>query len=82
MLSFRFNTVPLHDVVVFMSSFEGRLHLCKLVLNAVQLDTCVFASLSDFADLLFFFTKTEINSLMLVRQLFGQSILESNHQNL
>lgn len=52
------------------------------MLDAVELDTCILAGLPDFANLFFLLTKTEVDTLVLVRELFSKSILKTNHQNL
>lgn len=42
MLLFSVDTVTLDDVVVVVGALESGLHAGKLVLNAIQLDTCLF----------------------------------------
>ena len=42
-LSFRFNSIPLNDVVVIVSALKCRLHPSKLVLNSIELYTRFFS---------------------------------------
>ena len=80
MLSLSLNSVSLDDIVVVVSSLEGSLHTSKLMLNSIELHTSLFSGLSDLSDLLFFLTEGEIDSLVLIRELFGESILQTGHQ--
>jgi hypothetical protein len=41
-LLFGIYTVTLDDVVVIVGALKSGLHAGKLVLNAIQLDTCLF----------------------------------------
>ena len=82
MLSFCFNSITLYNIVVVMSSFETSLHFCELMLNSVQLNTSFFTGLPDFSDFFFFFSKLEVNTFVFVSKLFGESVLEPNHENL
>ena len=65
-----------------MSSFETSLHFCELMLYSVQLNTSFFTGLPDFSDFFFFFSKLEVNTFVFVSKLFGESVLEPNHENL
>lgn len=74
------DSVALDDVIVVVSALEFGLHLGQLVLNSVQLDTGIFSRLLDLADFFFPLAELEIDSLVLVRQLLGQGILQPRHQ--
>ena len=80
MLTFCFSAITLHNIVVVMGSLEGRLHTGKLMLNAIELHTGLLARLSDLSDRFFGFTKFQVDTLMLIRQLLGQSVLQTSHE--
>ena len=82
MLALSLSSVPLNDIVVVVSALEGRLHTGKLMLYSVELDTCLLSGLSDLSDGFFTFAKFEIHTLVLVRQLLCQRVLEARHQRL
>ena len=82
MLTFSLCAITLHNVVVVMGSLEGRLHTGKLMLNAIELHTGLLARLSDLSDRFFGFTKFQVDTLMLIRQLLGQSVLQTGHERL
>jgi len=82
MLAFSLNAIALHNIVIVMSSFEGGLHLRQLVLNTIELDTCLFTCLAYLSDFLFLLTKLQIDALVLVSKLLSQSVLETCHQGL
>ena len=82
MLAFGLDSVPLYDVVVVVRTFKASLHLGKLVLHSVQLDTCFLTRLAYFAYFFFFFSQLEIHTLVLIRELLCESVLEGNHQHL
>ena len=82
MLSLSLSPVALHDVVVIVSALECGLHARQLMLHAVQLHTSLLTRLSNLADGLFGLAKFQINTLVLVRQLLRESILQTGHQRL
>lgn len=82
MLTFSFNSVSLHDVIVVMSAFKTSLHFCKLMLNSIKLNTSLLASLSHFADFFLLFSQLQINTFMFICELFRQSILKRDHEYL
>lgn len=82
MLTLGLDSVPLHDIVVVVSSFESCLHLGELVLHAVELNTGVLTRLAHLTDFFLFFAKLEVDALVFSRQLLGQGILETDHQDL
>lgn len=81
-LSLSINTVSLHNVVVVMCALKSRLHLGKLMLNTVQLHTSLFAGLSDLANFFLFLSELQVNTFVLVSELFGKSVLQTRHQRL
>jgi hypothetical protein len=56
-LALGLNTVPLNDVVIIVGALKGGLHFCELVLHSVKLNTGLFATLADFANLFFLLTE-------------------------
>lgn len=76
------NTIALHNVVIIVSALKSCLHAGKLVLHAIELDTCLFTGLSNFAHFLFLFAKLKVYALVFVCQLLSQGILEPRHQRL
>ena len=82
MLTLGFGAVSLYDIVVIVGTLEGRLHTCELVLYSVKLYTGLLARLSDFADGLFSLSQFEIDTLVLVGQLFGERVLQARHERL
>lgn len=52
------------------------------MLNAIELHTGLLARLSDLSDRFFGFTKFQIDTLMLIRQLLGQSVLQTGHERM
>ena len=82
MLALSLGPVTLHDVVVVVSALESGLHAGQLVLDSVKLHTGLFTGLTNLADGLFALTQLEIHSLVLVRQLLGQSVLQTSHERL
>ena len=81
-LSLRLGPVALHDVVVIVSALECGLHARQLVLHAVQLHTSLLTRLSNLADGLFGLAKFQINTLVLIRQLLSEGVLQARHQRL
>ena len=69
-LAFGFDAVALNDVVVVVGALECGLHFGELVLDSVELDTGVFARLADLTHFFFLLSKLEIDTFMLIRQLF------------
>ena len=82
MLTFCFSAITLHNIVVVMGSLEGSLHTGKLMLYAIELHTGLLARLSDLSDRFFGFTKFQVDTLMLIRQLLCQSVLQTGHERL
>ena len=81
-LSFGLGSVALHDVVVVVSALECGLHARQLMLHAIQLHTSLLTRLSNLADGLFGLAKFQINTLVLVRQLLSEGVLQARHQRL
>jgi len=48
--------VTLHDIVIIVSPLEGGLHARQLMLNAIELHTCLLTGLANLADRLFSLT--------------------------
>jgi len=69
-LAFGFDAVALNDVVVVVGALECGLHFGELVLDSVELYTGVFTRLADFTHFFFLLSKLEIDTFMLIRQLF------------
>ena len=82
MLALGLSAIPLNDVVVIVCSLEGSLHAGKLMLYAVQLHTSLLTAHSDLTNRLFGLAKFQVNTLVLVRQLFGEGVLQARHQRL
>ena len=82
MLSLSIDTISLNNVVVVMSTLESRLHLGKLMLHTIQLNTSLFAGLSYLANFFLFLSELQVNTFVLVCQLFGKSVLQTSHQGL
>ena len=82
MLAFGLTSVPLNNIVVIVRPFKCGLHAGKLVLHSIELHTSLFALLADLAHGLLAFAKFQVNTLVLIRQLFRQSVLQSGHQRL
>lgn len=82
MLTLGFGAVSLYDIVVIVGTLEGRLHTSQLVLYSVKLYTGLLARLSDFADGLFSLSQFEIDTFVLVGQLFGERVLQARHERL
>ena len=82
MLTFGFNSVSLHNVVVVVGTFKSGLHFGELVLDTVQLYTGVFTGLSHFTDFFLLLTELKINALVFISQLLSQGVLETDHENL
>ena len=69
-LALSFHSVSLDDVVVVVGALECGLHFGELVLDSVELDTGVFTRLADLTHFFFLLSKLEIDTFMLIRQLF------------
>jgi hypothetical protein len=76
------HSVSLDDVVVVVGPLELSLHLCELMLNSIELNTCVFSSLLNLPNFLFLLSQLQVDSLVLVRQLFSEGVLQTGHQRL
>ena len=79
MLLFGLYAVALHDVVVVVGALKSCLHAGQLVLHAIQLNTGLFTSLTNLAHFFLLFSELQIDTLMLVRQLLCQGVLEPCH---
>lgn len=67
MLLFSLYAVSLHDVVVVVGALKSCLHAGQLVLDAIQLNTSLFTSLTNFAHFFLLFAELQIDTFMLVR---------------
>jgi hypothetical protein len=81
-LFFGIHTVLLDNIVVVVSALESGLHLCELMLHAVQLHTDLLSLLLDFPDLFLLLSEFEVDPLVLIRQLLCQGVLKSLHEGL
>lgn len=81
-LTFGFDTVSLHDVIVIVSSFKGGLHASKLMLNSIELHTGLFAGHADLADLFILLAKLQVNTLMSVSELLCKGVLKTTHERM
>ena len=70
MLAFGLTSVPLYNIVVIVRPFKCSLHAGKLVLHSIELHTSLFTLLADLAHGLLAFAKFQVDTLMLIRQLF------------
>jgi hypothetical protein len=66
-LLFSLYAVSLHDVVVVVGALKSCLHAGQLVLDAIQLNTSLFTSLTNFAHFFLLFAELQIDTFMLVR---------------
>ena len=82
MLALSLSSVPLDNVVVVVSALESGLHARQLMLDAVKLYTCLFTLLANLSDSLLGLTEFEIDTFVLIRELFGQRVLHTRHQRL
>jgi hypothetical protein len=82
MLPLSFSSVSHDDVEVVMGAFKLSLHFGKLMLDTIELYTCLLTVLLHSSDFIFFLTELQVNSLVLIGQLLGQSILKTSHQGL
>ena len=77
-----FGSISLDDILVVMFSLKLGLHLGKLMLDSIELHTCLFTILFDSSNFIFFFSELQVNTLVLIGQLLRQSILQTGHQRL
>ena len=82
MLALSLSTIPLDDVVVIVGTLEGSLHASQLMLYAVQLHTSLLTAHSDLTYGLFGLAKFQVDTLVLIRQLFSEGVLQARHQRL
>ena len=82
MLALSLSTIPLNDVVVIVGTLEGSLHAGQLMLYAVQLHTSLLTAHPDLTYRLFGLAKFQIDTLVLVRQLLSEGVLQARHQRL
>ena len=81
-LPLSFAAVALHNIVVVVRALKSGLHARQLVLHSVELHTGLFALLANLSHSFFALAQLQVHTLVLIRQLLSQGVLQTGHQGL